>query len=556
VPKLHGSPRNFRLRAPDSMGAGKICFETVKVRVNSEGVAPDALALVRWGLRFADAATEKAFLDWHRQSAVPFTRIGMVASLIDWMLALVVYPLTGLPGYGRLVAVVFFGPTPIIVAALLISYRPKLLRWMLPLTLFANLVAGPTIVSGLYWIAHLPQTATVLAAVVTFFAFTIFRLLPWQAAVAALPSLVLEQWLLIADFRDGRLGLAQLTLSSSALGITFVSGLLACAVANRVLRNSYRQERIIEAQREAIERERARADVAERSRALAEAMARLSNAPRAPTQLSGGEVIDDRYRVMRALGKGGMGQVHEVERIGDGRRLALKVLTSVPDREALIRFAREAQIAAAIDHPNVVAAIDVGVSQTGMPFIVMELVGGGALSELRARFGDVGWALPVVRQIAAALATMHAQGIVHRDLKPSNVLLDGQVAKVADFGIATLRPNDDGDSTITRNLTRTGAFIGTPLYMAPELIGGARAATPAADVWSLGVIAYQLISGRAPFAEPPVLALLSGRAPASPTPLGGAALAPELAALMNACLSARPEARPTAEALAARIALA
>src|SRR6185369_6103344 len=122
------------------------------------------------------------------------------------------------------------------------------------------------------------------------------------------------------------------------------------------------------------------------------------------------------------------------------------------------------------------------------------------------------WARPILRQIAEALAAMHSQGIVHRDLKPANVLLDGEIVKVADFGISSLRPQDDGDSTITKGMTKTGAFMGTPIYMAPELVKGAREAEPSADVWSFGVLAHELLTGQLPFAEPPVLAKLEGRA--------------------------------------------
>ena len=235
-----------------------------------------------------------------------------------------------------------------------------------------------------------------------------------------------------------------------------------------------------------------------------------------------------------------MGAVYEVERISDGKHLALKVLTGVADREALARFAKEAQIAAQLSHPNVVSVVDVDVSKSGMLFLVMELVAGSSLAGEKAKWGDAQWARPILKQVAAALAVMHARGIVHRDLKPANVLLDGGTAKVADFGIARLSAvGDEATLSVGAQLTRTGAFMGTPMYMAPELAHGAHGATPASDVFSFGVMAHQLLTGAAPFSEPPVL---------------GRALAPKnLDPLVARCLDFDPAARPSADAIVAAL---
>ena len=303
-----------------------------------------------------------------------------------------------------------------------------------------------------------------------------------------------------------------------------------------------------------------RRQIGDRARQLATALARLSSAASAPRQLTPGDVIEDRYRVGGRLGAGGMGVVYRVERVSDGRPLALKVLNNVADREALARFAREAQIAAELDHPNVVSVLDVDVSHSGMLFIVMELVAGSTLADQRSSYSGARWAVPILRQIAAALAAMHARGIVHRDLKPSNVLVDGDVVKVADFGIASLAaqpPDDAMDATVSladrSPITRTGAFMGTPLYMAPELEHGAGRATSAADVFSLGVVAYELLAGRLPFTAPPVIARLQGRGAAMTTPLADVRsdLPPELVRLVDRCLLESPDARPAAELVAA-----
>jgi serine/threonine-protein kinase len=213
------------------------------------------------------------------------------------------------------------------------------------------------------------------------------------------------------------------------------------------------------------------------------------------------------------LGAGGMGAVYRVERVSDGRALALKVLRRTADPEALARFAREAQIAAQVDHANVVRVLDVDVTRSGMLFLVMELVEGPTLAEERARYGDAGWAVPVLRQIAAALQAMHERGIVHRDLKPSNVLVDATTVKVADFGIASLvdpAPDEERADHATTwlanraDITHPGMIMGTPLYMAPELYQGAQAAVPGSDVFSWGVVAYELLANRLPYTSCPV----------------------------------------------------
>ena len=148
-----------------------------------------------------------------------------------------------------------------------------------------------------------------------------------------------------------------------------------------------------------------------------------------------------------------MGVVYEVTRVSDGRRLALKVLTTEATGISLARLAREAEVAGKITHPNLVAIVDVDVSSAGELYIVMELVKGQSLSEARKYYGNVQWALGVLGQIASGLAALEASGIVHRDLKPANVLLTGNdntpIAKICDFGIAR----------VMQAVTRTGSCV-------------------------------------------------------------------------------------------------
>jgi hypothetical protein len=318
--------------------------------------------------------------------------------------------------------------------------------------------------------------------------------------------------------------------------------------------------------------EELRRQIASRSAQLADALARIGARHSGVVILDVGDTVAGRYRIVRPIASGGMGSVYEVVRLKDSVSFALKVLHGRNEPLALARFAREAQIAAQIDHPNVVAIVDMDVDADGYVFLVMELVRGTTLSELRDRFGDLGFARPVLRQIAEGLAAIHDRGIVHRDLKPANVLIvdpDGQPhAKITDFGVAMLDDKDSSrdeatvddrarsqpdDSTAVEAppprisstpLTHTGVVVGTPMYMAPELLGGARYAKPAADVFGLGVLAFLLLTGAHPFPER--RDSMNDVREAPPSSSKRADLPADLAAIVDAALALDPAKRPTA----------
>lgn len=307
-----------------------------------------------------------------------------------------------------------------------------------------------------------------------------------------------------------------------------------------------------------------RRQMAERSRQLADALAQLSEA-HGDERLRPDDVVGGRYRVERVLGAGGMGEVYEIERLADERRLALKLLHGGATRDDMARLAREAEIAAEVTHPNLVAIVDVDVTERHGLYLVMELLEGGSLDDVRRRWGDVPWALSVLTQVCDGLAALHEAGVVHRDLKPANVLLaaGGTVAKISDFGIATF---DDVRSTVgladtlrAGGLTRTGVMLGTPHYMAPELAQGSRKATPAVDVFALGVLAHELLGVGYPFVSPPVVEAIHGRratrartlaAPAAGAHALATVVDARIAAVLDACLDADPARRPTARAIA------
>lgn len=218
-----------------------------------------------------------------------------------------------------------------------------------------------------------------------------------------------------------------------------------------------------------------------------------------------GHTIGGKYRVVRLLGAGGMGAVYEVQQMDILRRAALKILTldvkSQPGH--FQRFMNEARAVNQISHPGVVQVHDFGVDEKGQPWLVMEYLEGTSLADAMklppSQNGSVmGMAgLWIIGELASALEAAHEKGIIHRDLKPANVMLvpdphspTGQRVKLLDFGVAKLRDAD--------HLTKSGSILGTPLYMALEQFRNSADVDGKADVFSLGVIAYQLLSGRVP----------------------------------------------------------
>ncbi|MFC8241610.1 serine/threonine-protein kinase [Streptomyces chartreusis] len=257
-------------------------------------------------------------------------------------------------------------------------------------------------------------------------------------------------------------------------------------------------------------------------------------------------LIAGRYRLGESIGRGGMGEVWRAHDETLGRHVAVKLLLPQDsDPTATSRFRLEAQTAARIDHPNVVGVRDFGEYDNRL-FLVMELVEGDNLALLLTRSG----AQPAERvarmaaQAAAGLAAAHRQGIVHRDIKPGNLLLDADgTLKIGDFGIA--RFVDDPGAA----LTATGQIVGTSLYLAPERALG-KPAGPASDVYALGCVLYQLLTGRPPFQADSAVAILHQHLDAAPVPpreLGVAGLPPAFENYLLGLLAKEPEHRPAAQ---------
>lgn len=219
--------------------------------------------------------------------------------------------------------------------------------------------------------------------------------------------------------------------------------------------------------------------------------------------LEQGEVVADRYKVVRLLGRGTFGEVYHAERQPLGAPVALKVIrkrfTSPGVAE---RLEREAKVLQRVANAHVLQVHDVGYTADQLPFLVTELLEGATLADEMDQMGDglgLQRSLDIINQCARGLVPCHEIGVVHRDLKPSNVfLLDGTFVKIIDFGFARAF-DKDGERTVAKQITTEGFVGGTPHYMAPEVIRGA-VPTPAADIYALGLMLYEMVSGRSPFA--------------------------------------------------------
>jgi serine/threonine protein kinase len=450
-------------------------------------------------------------------------------------------------------------------------------------------------------------------------------LLAWSGLTAATVFDGLA-WFGLTDMTGGaRTGNSGLIVYPLLLSI-FMSRKFVVSMRREEASNAQLQRRVRDLEASDLEiralNEELRRQIVSRSAQLSAAFASAGAASAEAPVLTVGDRVDERYVVTGRVGAGGMGTVYEARRAHDDRRVAIKIAHEQRG-EGYARLAREAALAAKIDHPSVVRVLDVGVAGHGFPYLVMEYIEGAPLrpsaNDAQRSLDD---RLEVLRQVAEGLAALHAAGVVHRDLKPSNVLVahdSGRpVAKITDFGISLDTQDVDigvppgvGDTDVAsaaarveahasetatrpgatawdapdktpvtaevrlrptvlslrgvmrrarvpsaRALTRTGHMPGTPAYMAPELAAGRGQVTPAADVFALGLIAYELLGARPAYATPPLLSVVQGQPVQVPRPISERApeIGDELAALVDRSVSADPTARPKASQLAASLA--
>ena len=238
-----------------------------------------------------------------------------------------------------------------------------------------------------------------------------------------------------------------------------------------------------------------------------------------------GTLAAGRYRILKLLGEGGMGQVYLAEHVAIEKRVALKILRAelAGKGEIVTRFQQEAISASRIKHPNVLDVFDFGQLENGRFFLAMEFLEGNDLADelSKRRILGVESGIRIALQMCRALAAAHEKGVVHRDMKPENVFLqrtgDGEeIVKIVDFGIAQLRSKDEEAVQTKRRLTRTGMIFGTPEYMAPEQAGG-KHADPRSDIYSVGIIMYEMFTGAVPFTGDTFLGVLAKHL-SDPTP--------------------------------------
>jgi len=272
--------------------------------------------------------------------------------------------------------------------------------------------------------------------------------------------------------------------------------------------------------------------------------------------------ISERYEVLAPLGRGGMGAVYRARDMRLDRLVALKVVRAelLNDPEARKRFRREAQIVARLQHPSIVAVYDYGTFPDGGAYLVMELVRGEDLRHVLQREGrlDTAESMQILTAVCAAIGVAHREGVLHRDLKPENILLPagGGPAKVLDFGVAKLvgdgqalvgdgqaKEQEDGGTEAQTALTAAGMIVGTPAYMAPEQFHAVEA-DARTDVFSLGVLAYEMLSGELPFGRGTLADVVLSQSRGVP-PMPAELVPPEAERAIRSALDADPDRRPT-----------
>ncbi len=269
-----------------------------------------------------------------------------------------------------------------------------------------------------------------------------------------------------------------------------------------------------------------------------------------------GVLIAGKYEIIEEIATGGMGVVYLAQQSGLNRSVAIKLMRAsvAGSVDAAIRFTREARIAAQLSSPHIVSVVDIGLTEEGLPFIVMEHLKGRDLESHLAACGalPVSECIELARQICRGLHEAHSQGIVHRDLKPSNIFLvpeagGGNRAVLLDFGVSKLTTQAD------LSLTQTGTVMGSPRYMSPEQLADSKGVDHRADIWSLGVIIYELLAGTPPYKSNTLVHLVAEILQGRPQPLRE--IRPDvpagLVAIVERCLRREPQERfDNAQALA------
>jgi hypothetical protein len=460
---------------------------------------------------------------------------------------------------------------PLVLACLWFTYAEAFKRYRAPVLTLIVFVGGLGIVT-MTSIIPAPGSYLYYAGLLltVMFIFTLFRLMLLHATATTL--VIIVSYLVVAIWLNptpAALVVNNLFFLISAEVIGFGSGYSM----ERYARTNFLQRRVIEARTQEVEHRRRQVEERNeelilKNQMLAESRAETLRTVRrtelmfaALSEALPGTVLDDKYRVGDKIGAGSFGTVYRGEHIFLHHPVAIKVFRPAIGTDALDsldRFRREGISACRINHPNAVTVLDFDVSAGSLAYLVMELLQGRSLAdELNAAKLRPEHSVRIAVAVCDALTEAHAAGIVHRDIKPTNVFLHQargeEQVKVIDFGIAKLTHQvGPGDSA---TLTMAGALLGTPAYMAPERLRG-ESYDGRADVYAVGIMLYQMLSGRLPFHSTVPGYWLNpdhgARAPSAPSKFEPD-VPVELDALVLSAMSNDPERRPTAAAMAASL---
>lgn len=305
-------------------------------------------------------------------------------------------------------------------------------------------------------------------------------------------------------------------------------------------------------------------ELAQQNRELMESNQRADRIFSALAEALPGTILDDKYHLDTKIGSGGFGVVYQATNLVIKRPVAIKIFKPIPGNdspESLERFRLEAISACRVNHPNAIAILDSGISTDGIAYLVMELLDGHTLTQELRNKGKLTAtrALEIILPVCSALARAHSVGIIHRDIKPDNIFLhqapEGEIVKVVDFGIAKVMATNN--SIDIKDLTEQGGIIGTPTYMAPERFSS-QDYDGRADVYSLGIMLYEMLTGVTPFAQAgeSILTIMLSHISQIPSPLHelDPSISPELSQVILKALVKQPAERPTAQEWATELA--
>lgn len=471
---------------------------------------PESSAVVRMHpvtLRF-DHDREREFLEEYFPRTLGQVRLALLLAAALYIVFGVLDFWTAPEARGRLWFIRYVIVVPIVLATFLFTYRQSFLHYRDEILSLVTLAASLGIV---LMTAIIPPPGSYLyyagLLLAIMFAFTLVRLTVRYAT--AVSALTVATYLAVAIGINHTPSIVVIN-NIFFLASTFIIGFSSNYSMERYARSNFLQRRLIALRTEELERKNQ--ELITKNRMLAEQrVATIKSARRTDLIFSAlserlpGTVLDDKYRVQEKIGSGGFGTVYRGEHIFLHHPVAIKVFRPAVGRDALEsldRFRVEGISACRINHPNAVTVLDFDVAAGSLAYLVMELLQGHSLmEELRAKGKlEPQRALRIAHAVCEALAEAHGLGIVHRDIKPSNVFLHEvrgeERVKVIDFGIAKL--TDKSEVSESQNETTAGTFLGTPAYMAPERLFE-QTYDGRADVYAVGVMIFEMITGRLPF---------------------------------------------------------